>query len=448
MRMGANPLRARGWAAIVVVLALFTLGSCVPGSTDRPGPTSDSLSFSEQPSAASTAMVTADTGAEITATGTDGTVYRLTIAAGSVLDDTPITVTPLSELDGGVGAPRVGVLLQPDGLELLAPAVLEITEVPVETTELRFFFTAGDDGSQQVPVGVAPSGAMIIHHFSIAGWTGVNDSAYDAAFGVVGGDIANEVERSIQRTAQDVANGLATTQDLQEAIATGTERLEREVLRPYLDSVGTEPRRCSSVAEAERAVLRVERELAVYGVERTTPSTSMLELLTADFADCEREKIRACKAARDPSILVAFWVTHAHKLAVIGFESSMNPIALLERARAICEPQRYSASGGGGGMAASGEIGDLTRPFTLTGSGDGFAITMTYLPAEDGRSGTMSYEGGGSGVAMSGSSTYTVSGEEGGPLTLEQTGAGCVNHGGGCANGTEVITLTPIPPPQ
>ena len=126
----------------------------------------------------------------------------------------------------------------------------------------------------------------------------------------------------------------------------------------------------------------------------------------------------------------------------------MSPFALLERARASCDPQRYSASGGGGGMAASGEIGDLTRPFTLTGSGDGFAITMTYLPAEDGRSGTMSYEGGGSGVAMSGSSTYTVSGEEGGPLTLEQTGAGCVNHGGGCANGTEVITLTPIPPPQ
>jgi hypothetical protein len=436
-------------ASFLAAITLLVLAACAPtesNSTEGGPGGRGPVEFTAETSTAASATVTSDAGAEITAMASDGTEYRLTIAAGSVLDDTTITMTPLVDLAGGIGEPQVGVLLEPDGLELLTPATLTISGgAAASPPELRLFFSAAHDGSDQVPVGVASGGRLILHHFSIAGWTGVNDSAYDAAFGVVGGDIANEVERSIQRVSQDAENGSATAKDLQDAIAAGTERLEREVLRPYLDSVGTEPRRCSSVAEAERAVLRVERELAIYGVERTGPSTTMIELLTADYADCEREKIRACKSARDPSILVAFWVTHAHKLAVVGFETSMNPIELLTKAKAICEPQRYTASGGGGGMTASGEVGDITRPFTLTGSGDGFAITMTYLPAEDGRSGTMTYEGGGSGVAMSGSSTYTVGGEEGGPLVLEQTGAGCVNHGGGCANGTEVIQLTPIP---
>ena len=106
----------------------------------------------------------------------------------------------------------------------------------------------------------------------------------------------------------------------------------------------------------------------------------------------------------------------------------------------------YTAAGGGPGITTGGSIPDLTAPFTLQGTGDGFTVTFSYAPSGDGRSGSVTYEGGGSGFEMSGSGTYTVTGKEGGPLKLAQTTDGCVK-GYGCKTTTETMTLTPVVAP-
>ena len=106
----------------------------------------------------------------------------------------------------------------------------------------------------------------------------------------------------------------------------------------------------------------------------------------------------------------------------------------------------YSAAGGGPGMSTSGTVPDIAAPFTLEGTGGGFAVTFSYTPSGDGRTGTVTYEGAGGGFTMSGSGTYTISGKDGGPLTLVQTTDGCVK-GGGCRTTTETMTLTPISAP-
>lgn len=102
----------------------------------------------------------------------------------------------------------------------------------------------------------------------------------------------------------------------------------------------------------------------------------------------------------------------------------------------------YRASGGGNGLTVSGEVADLAEPFALQGTIIGGSLTLSYTPTSE-TGGSYSYEGGGSGVTVNGSGTYTITGEEGGPLTLSQTGSGCVSVGT-CATGTETITLTPI----
>ena len=106
----------------------------------------------------------------------------------------------------------------------------------------------------------------------------------------------------------------------------------------------------------------------------------------------------------------------------------------------------YTVTGGGPGISTTGEIPDLTAPFTLEGTGDGFTVTFSYTPNPDGRGGAVTYEGGGSGFEMSGSGTYTVTGKEGGPLKLVQTTDGCVK-GYGCKTTTETMTLTPVVAP-
>ena len=101
----------------------------------------------------------------------------------------------------------------------------------------------------------------------------------------------------------------------------------------------------------------------------------------------------------------------------------------------------YTASGGGA-VTFSGAVADLAAPFDLAGTGAGFTVEFSFVPA-DSRSGSLSYTGAGGGATMSGTGTYTISGDEPGPLLLSYENEGCTNVGGCRANSGE-ITLTPI----
>jgi len=102
----------------------------------------------------------------------------------------------------------------------------------------------------------------------------------------------------------------------------------------------------------------------------------------------------------------------------------------------------YTASGGSAGISISGTVADLTQPFTLDGTFDGGTMVLTYLPDADGRSGTFTNSGSASGFTLSGTGTYVITGDDGGPLTLTEMGNGCVDTN--CSTHTEVITLTPV----
>jgi len=99
----------------------------------------------------------------------------------------------------------------------------------------------------------------------------------------------------------------------------------------------------------------------------------------------------------------------------------------------------YVASGGTE-VKVSGTVDDLTKPFTIKGTGQGFTVTYSYTPTSSSK-GTYTYAGSGSGITMKGSGSYAISGSDPDPLTLTQTGNGCVNIGG-CRQTTNVITLT------
>ncbi len=99
----------------------------------------------------------------------------------------------------------------------------------------------------------------------------------------------------------------------------------------------------------------------------------------------------------------------------------------------------YTASGGTE-VIYSGKVGDLSKPFTINGAGQGFNVVYSYTPTST-TGGTMSYTGSGSGITLKGSGSYTISGADPDPLTLTATAHGCVNVGS-CRDTTDVITLT------
>jgi hypothetical protein len=97
-------------------------GSSGPSGPPTSGPPDI---VSEESARASSAMIS-EAGGLVSATATNGTAYTLSIPAGAVLTDTLITITPIATTVPFSGA-SIAVRLQPGGLRLLRPAILEIT---------------------------------------------------------------------------------------------------------------------------------------------------------------------------------------------------------------------------------------------------------------------------------------------------------------------------------
>ena len=159
----------------------------------------------------------------------------------------------------------------------------------------------------------------------------------------------------------------------------------------------------------------------------------------------EDAAIAECKAKSDPSILVNYWKTAA---------APANSAALAElegKAKAIClargggSSRSYKIAGNAGPMKVSGTACDLTKPFTVSGSGGGMKVTFSYAPA-GATGGKVSYTGGGPGAPMAGAGTYSVTLDgQGGTIKQTHTGKVTIPFGGSATN-TDVLRLTAIPP--
>ena len=88
-------------------------------------PNPASVSVTPEPTLAASSRITT-AGGTLEATGSDGTVYELTIPADALLSDTTITLVPLAGVSGLdlSGGRFLGVQLEPDGLRLFQPATL------------------------------------------------------------------------------------------------------------------------------------------------------------------------------------------------------------------------------------------------------------------------------------------------------------------------------------
>ena len=116
---------------------------------------------------------------------------------------------------------------------------------------------------------------------------------------------------------------------------------------------------------------------------------------------------------------------------------------MIKRAKKICKPVTYTASGSAAEATFSGAVPSLTAPFMLDVAFTGGNGTYAFTPTGDGESGSIAIEGGGSGVSVSGGGSYTAVDNEDGTVTLSTNTNSCVEGVGVCRDATAVITLTP-----
>jgi hypothetical protein len=115
-------------------------------------------------------------GGTIAATAGNGATLTLTIPQGALLDDTAITLTPLSAADGlpFSGGLLAGAQLEPSGLQLAVPARLKITGGPAG---IAFGYRADGADLHLLP---ATGDGIEIDHFSGAGLAGGTAGERDA----------------------------------------------------------------------------------------------------------------------------------------------------------------------------------------------------------------------------------------------------------------------------
>jgi hypothetical protein len=458
------PRRPRSLTALTVVI-LVALGACSSSSdpqssAESPTPNEPSDPTTVEPASesqtseavialgqvtlerddeAATAITIGVDGGTLSTTSADGTVFQLTVPAGALSGDTTITATP-ARLDG-VPFPTTTVMFEPTGLQFITDATLTVTPVAPAPVAEQFMYELNDDATEfnaALPVLESNDVTFIVSHFSGYGLATTNDpgraamlerSATDAAARLRSraGQVL-QVERAAIEQGQEPS-------DLTSEFESLFDDYERDVVKPRLEAAGSS---CEAANTALQTVLEFERDRSLMGFESGSLMTPALEIAFADDGQCEQEAIARCKAAKDPAILLTFWLSRERQQQLMGLPAGSAGLGdLVMRARTICKPVTYTASGGGSGGVVSGTVADVAVPFTLDVSFAGGSAVLSFAPANR-NGGTYSYEG----SLVSGGGSYTIAGEEGGSLTLNYSGNGCA-VGGQCAATSAVVTLTP-----
>jgi hypothetical protein len=100
-----------------------------------------------------------------------------------------------------------------------------------------------------------------------------------------------------------------------------------------------------------------------------------------------RSTDRECRAAKDPGILIRYWLGIDRQKQLLGSEGSgLDVNSMIKKARAICAPSAYEANApvpsAPSGISVAGLICSSGEPFSLKMDGD-FIGRMRFTPSSD-----------------------------------------------------------------
>ena len=323
-----------------------------------------SLTFELDSDASAQGTVTLADGGTLSVTAADGTTFELVVPAMAVAEDTQIRMTPLTDVRGVTTEEGIvhAVQLEPEGQVFFDVARLTITPATPIAVADQLMFEAAGDGSDPGPALIDPSSepiVILLDHFTVRGVAEVTPQQR-ALF------LRKSAENSERRLQREAA-AATQAETLRELLGTsddgGLEALaeEHERLMDEYDSEVVDKLRQAAMLSCEglniyiRTMIGAERQRVLLLGESEADTAAMntrisaaLDVMTARYDECEKEAIAACTAAKDPAILVEFW---------LAMERPADP----DRAELICEPQGYQFE-----FSGSGTGNDGTGPVQVT----------------------------------------------------------------------------------
>jgi len=294
----------------LATVALLVTGcggiSAPPKATVQiPDPDPISISTVLETAAASSETVPLS-GGSLSATGADGTVYTLTIPGDSLLEETVVTMTPLTDIAGApVTGRALGVRLEPHGLRLFREATLRIA--PSDGVAFSAIgFAAGADGSDfhlVPPIVGGDATSVSFHLLSFSDHGGFTGSEADPI------DIADSPQDFMPmdweaQLAQMMAELLAKERAAQlmgeESDPALNEKIEAivntfyiKVIAPILPRIMTD---CSYAEANASKVLGWARSVILLGMDKTfsVEVRKVMDAVVAGADNCWQEAIEPC----------------------------------------------------------------------------------------------------------------------------------------------------------
>ncbi len=237
-------------------------------------------------------------GGTVSATGADGTVYRLDIPKDALPTETTIGLTPVTKLTGMPFGrePNYAVQLSPDGLFLYNVAVLTITPAQAIPVDQQLVFGYREDGKKltmALPVVDSSEIKIQVDHFSGNGVTQGTLADIEPLRGDLGGDVAERIRTAVStalaesRRAQ-LAGQPSELPDFEAAF----DEFEEQVVNPRVAAAGES---CAAGRLAIETVFYLERLRQLMGHSQGgAPFDNYQDLVSNSARQCILEEFELC----------------------------------------------------------------------------------------------------------------------------------------------------------
>lgn len=361
------------------------------------------------------------TGGTMVATGSDGTVYTLSIPADALIAETTITMTPIASLaaPGVSGGRPAGVQLEPEELRLLAAATLLVA--PPEGPGVHAIGMSYHGTGQEIhraPITPDPTKLeMHLLHFSghlvylgDGNWTTI------PLEGVTPTDWADRLDSVLEEYLRGERERLLRGEDSDPRLAEILENAAREywvrVVEPMLNRMMTD---CAYAESTMHYALGWSRQVSLLGMEASfvTEQARVTSTLVAALENCWGETIGDCIDEGDATqVQKAFG--YSRQLALLGVEDPRyNPL----------NPDIYCGADWAGTATATGPLpGSTSGPVETLTTSVSFRLDAESSDPELGiyaypvLEGTIEWSLSGmsaSGCSYTGSDTFTLGPDDG-----------------------------------
>lgn len=275
-------------------------------------------------------------GGSLSATGADGTVFRLDLPADALVTNTTIRMIPLSRLDGmPFGSGPLAVQLEPEGLQLYETAVLTITPPQSLPVDQQLFFGYSGMGEDLVlvpPVVDSSEIKLQIFHFSGYGVT----KGFLADIEPVRARIGGAAEQRIQsQTAELLTKARqAALLGTEEPDLSGLDGLfkqyEQEVVQPRIAAAGES---CAAGRLAFQTVLGYERQRQLLGYGDEGGLADYTGLMDTVASVCMKEEYELCRDDHIIHRIIPAWLGLERQSALLGITEDGGTTPALEQAK-------------------------------------------------------------------------------------------------------------------